>query len=44
MGLASSVIRMDVVCGESVDGIHDNKACVCEVEGFPVPDKVGRDV
>lgn len=31
---------MDVVCGEIVDGIHDDKGC----EGFPVSDKDGRDV
>lgn len=35
---------MDVVCGESVDGIHDDKDCVCGKEGFPVSDKDGRDI
>lgn len=30
---------MDVVCGETVDGIHDDKDC----EGFPVSNEDGRD-
>lgn len=44
MGLASSVRRRDVVCGERVDGIHDMRDRVCDdEEDFLVVRVNGRD-